>query len=180
MKISKYVLLATLLATAACGGGSNDKPDGSTEGGTDGSKKDAAPTSDAGTDGGASATIDPACTVPGTSPSGGSCVPIDDAGVFCNPITNGGCDSDAGEACDIDPNGDLGCFPPPPPNTAALCAACDDNTIACAPGSTCLPATNAPDAGSECAHFCCTDADCGNGHCDKTTFNSDPLGFCVK
>ena len=178
MKISKYVLLATLLATAACGG-SNDKPDGSTEGGTDGSKKDAAPTSDAGTDD-APATIDPTCSVPGTSPSGGSCVPIDDAGVFCNPLTNGGCDSDAGEACDIDPNGDLGCFPPPPPNTAALCAACDDNNIACAPGSTCLPATNAPDGGSECAHFCCTDADCGSGHCDKTTFLSDPLGFCVK
>jgi hypothetical protein len=108
--------------------------------------------------------------------SGGACVTIDDAGILCNPITNYPCKADAGEACDFSQNG-FQCYPPPPDNTAALCASCDvQNGPACLPTSTCLPTAN----GNECARYCCDDSDCGNGHCDKTTFGSDPIGFCVK
>lgn len=177
---SKLLVLATLLATAACSGGGSNPPDASTEAGAEAGKKDAAlPPSDAGGgDGGATPTIDPECTVPSGSPSNGSCVAIDDdAGVGCNPVTNEGCNADAGESCDIASDGTIQCFAPPPPNTAALCATCDSNTE-CLPGSSCWPGTANPSG--ECMRFCCTDADCGGGHCDKTTFQTDPLGFCAK
>jgi len=177
MHSPKLILLLTLLANAACGGGGSNPPDASTDAANDAKKDVAQPQPDGGDDG-AGPTLDPECTAPTTAPSNGSCITIDaDAGVACNPVTNAGCNADAGESCDIANDGTIGCFPPPPPNTQPLCATCDSNTQ-CMPTTSCWPGTTQPNG--ECMRFCCTDADCGSGHCDKTTFQTDPLGLCSK
>ncbi|HEY1957004.1 MAG TPA: hypothetical protein VGH28_15400 [Polyangiaceae bacterium] len=168
-----------LLANAACGGGTTNPSDASTDSPADVAKQNdgALPGPDGGDDG-AGPTIDPECTAPTTAPSNGSCVTIDlDGGIACNPVTNAGCDVDAGESCDIGDDGTIACFPPPPPNTQPLCATCDSNTQ-CMPTTSCWPA--ASNSNGLCMRFCCTDADCGGGHCDKTTFQTDPLGLCAK
>jgi hypothetical protein len=182
--LGRLAALAASLVVTACGGGSTNPADASVdapkEGGTvkdSGKDAPAVPDSSPG-DAAPQPTIDPACTVPAGSPSGGACVA--DAGLPCNPVTNGGCNADAGEACDFSQQTGVQCYPPPPPNTQALCQPCDDQNTACVGGATCLPATNAAAGGSECAKFCCDDTDCTPGKCDKTTFQSDPLGFCVK
>lgn len=187
MNTRTWLTLASLLATAACSGGGSNPADASTK---DGSTNDAAkPGKDAGVadapvdddaptgDDASVPTVDPQCTVPTSGGTAGSCVTIDDASVFCNPITNLGCDGDAGEACDIDTSGNIGCFAPPPANTTALCGTCDDQNTACAPGNTCVPVSQT--AGG-CAHFCCDDTDCTPGHCDKTALASSSVGVCVK
>jgi hypothetical protein len=168
---------------AACGGGGNNNDAGADSSTDTGAKKDSGggkdvvtPPDDGGGDSGPTPTIDPLCTA-GATPSGGSC--FADAGLACNPITNGGCKGDAGEACDFTQGG-FQCYPPPPPNTTGLCQSCDDQNTACLPGSTCLPATNDPQGGSQCAKFCCNDNDCTGGKCDTTTFQSGSFGFCVK
>ena len=190
MKLNyRLVVLSSIFAAAlgggalisACGGGGGTADAGldaaKDGGGKETSVKDTGGGGDVDNDTGTpTPTIDPLCTL-GTTPSGGSC--FADAGLACNPITNAPCKTDAGEACDFTQGG-FQCYPPPPPNTAALCASCDDQSIACLPGSTCLPATNDPQQGSQCAKFCCDDGDCAGGKCDKTTFQSDPFGFCVK
>jgi hypothetical protein len=121
--------------------------------------------------------FDMSCTAPATAPSAGSCVTVDGTKNKCNPITNQGCDTAAGEACDFGSAG-FECYPSPPANTEALCAACDlTNGPACLPGSSCVNAIG--DAGAtKCARFCCTDADCGAGKCDTTTTGGAP-GLCV-
>lgn len=79
----------------------------------------------------------PACDAPATSPSNGSCVTLGGA-YACNPITNEGCDTAAGEACDFDGSGGFTCYPDG--NTEAVCAACDAiNGPFCASGHTCVP-----------------------------------------
>ncbi len=181
MKVSlRFLSLAIALTTAACSGGgsTNDAgTDASKEaGGKEAGVKDSGTTPDADDGGQTGPTIDPACATPSAPASGGSCVTLDDAGVSCNPVTSATCATDAGESCDFSQTG-FQCYPPPPPNTAALCAACDpQNGPECAPTSTCIATPN----GNECARFCCTDADCTPGKCDTTTFQSAPLGFCVK
>ncbi len=97
----------------------------------------------------------------------------------CNPVTNEGCDSAGGEACDVGSSGFFTCFPSP--NTAKECAACDNsNGPFCAAGGTCLL------TGSTCQHYCCDDTDCGTGDtCDTSGFaggladSSDLVGVCV-
>ena len=54
-----------------------------------------------------------------------------------------------------------------PPNDAMLCDACDPMQASgpyCTRGTTCYP-TNAAMTTGQCAHYCCTDADCGSGTC---------------
>jgi hypothetical protein len=186
----RFVALAILVVTnAACSGGGKGNPDASTEGGPADSGKDSAKdtgsgmdaaNNDAGNDGGGGPTVDPICTAPTTAPSNGSCIALmGDGGagtVSCNPITNAPCNT--GEACDLDTGGGYRCFAPPPANTATLCQTCDiTNGPACVGTMHCITAlTNA----AECARFCCTDPDCGSGHCDKTTYNTTPVGVCVK
>lgn len=169
-------MLACLLAGCS---NSNPPNDASTDAPVDTGPKDAAPQDTGIVDTGPQPDVavepllDPACAVPDAAPTNGSCVTIDDAGIECNPVTNAPCT--ATQACDFSTTG-FHCYDPPPPNTAALCAACDvtDGT-ACTGTSTCVPV----DGGSACARYCCDDTDCAPGHCDKTTFQSSPIGFCV-
>ncbi|MEP7125692.1 MAG: hypothetical protein ABJE95_32480 [Byssovorax sp.] len=113
---------------------------------------------------------DATCTVPAKPPSDGACAPIT-AMVACNPITNAPCT--AGQACDVAGTGAFKCYDPPPANTAAVCAKCDlAGGTACAGGETC-------DNGI-CVKYCCTDADCGAGKCDKTTLDfGGAVGVCI-
>ena len=174
----RLALLASLLVTA-CSSSSSSPPDASSDAAKDGTVKDAGVKDTGTTDTGsadAGPAADPTCTAPTTAASNGSCVTLDDAGVLCNPVTNEGCNADAGEACDFAGAG-FKCYAPPPSNTAALCASCDvTNGPACMPTATCVDQGNGT---SQCFRYCCTDADCTPGHCDKQTFQTDPLGVCV-
>jgi hypothetical protein len=69
--------------------------------------------------------------------------------------------------------------------TDTICKACDDlsDATSCAAGMTCF--TYAPKA-SACARYCCTDADCGSGHCSTKNNNvaffgtvAPNLGLCT-
>jgi hypothetical protein len=81
----------------------------------------------------------------------------------CNPITNEGCK--AGDACDT-AQGGYQCYAPP--NDKKLCEACGQADGFCEGGLTCI---------GTCAKFCCDDADCGTGKCEKS---ADGVGVCVK
>lgn len=90
----------------------------------------------------------------------------------CNPVTGEPCL--VGSPCDLAVTpGNFECYPPP-----AAVAVCGDCTLAyCANGLTCVPSG----ANAKCARFCCSDADCGNAACNKSTFaaNLGPdVGVC--
>ena len=197
MKRFRIVALGLVATVIACSGSAVGPLDASTEGGskdsgvkdstTLDSGSDAQPDdsgSDGGTDGGDASdggggdgSASAQCTVPTTPPSGGSCITINpDAGIQCNPVTNAPCDVDAGLGCDTDFKGDYTCQGQ---STVALCGSCNEvNGPYCIGTATCLPLT---DAGSQqCFRYCCTDADCAPGHCDKTTFGISPLGACAQ
>jgi hypothetical protein len=122
--------------------------------------------------------------VPATPPSGGSCVDVsvDGGGAFeCNPVTNEPCST--GEECDrYEVLGTLvGFVCWPPPNPAKLCQYCDPTSgPQCAGGLTCTTTF-------VCVRYCCTDADCGAGKCDRAGPNNMPLftplsttlGICI-
>ena len=75
----------------------------------------------------------------------------------CNPVTNAGCDTFAGDACDYDGAGHFKCFGGQ--NGAAQCEACNDtHGPFCAPTKTCVVESS---IGGACGRFCCTNADCG-------------------
>jgi hypothetical protein len=145
--------------------GSGDDAGGDDSGSGDAGQGDA-------NEGDANFSVSYECTVPDASPSSGSCitvVPANDAGtgIQCNPVTNAGCS--AGEACDINTGQNsttvIGFLCYPGPNTEDICAECNDginDAGECAAGGTCL-LSNASTA--QCARYCCTDADCGNGRC---------------
>ena len=96
----------------------------------------------------------------------GPCTPVS-----CNPVTNEGCNAAGGEACDHSPTG-FSCFPAP--NDVVQCDVCDEkNGPFCEAGHTCL-------ADGACAAYCCDDADCGTGKCDKTILKDPDIGVCVK
>jgi hypothetical protein len=118
------------------------------------------------------APIDVTCIVPAPSPSLGACVTLGGV-VECNPITNEGCDSAKGEACDFKGAG-YHCYGGP--NDAALCGACGPISGGghCKGGSTCLPS---PDG--KCGKFCCADSDCGAGKCEKKDGLPSNVGYCV-
>ena len=164
--MTRIALAAAVLL--ACGGRIDvEAVDASADAKADVQKKDAGTKLDATS----STVLDPLCNVPTSAPSGGACI----TNVDCNPVTNAPCDGGAGEACDVGANG-FQCYPAPPPNTAGLCESCDDNAVACKPGSTCVT-MNQP---STCAKFCCDDGDCAGGHCDTQTLGLAPVGVCVK
>ena len=111
---------------------------------------------------------DATCTVPAAPPSGGSCVTLTTA-IACNPVTNAPCTT--GQSCDF---ADMGmgykCYDPP--NDVKICGACDaQKGPFCEGGSTC-------DNGL-CVKYCCTDADCGAGKCDKTNMFPGGAGECL-
>jgi hypothetical protein len=110
----------------------------------------------------------PACDAADMAPSGGSCVPIG-GDIQCNPVTNEGCDSAAGEACDLTQSG-FTCYPAP--NIENICGACGGQGESfCAAGLTCI---------GTCARFCCDDSDCGTGFCFKDPFAEiASVGVCV-
>lgn len=112
--------------------------------------------------------------------------------VTCNPVTNAGCSD--GDACETeaDTSGQslFGFVCYPGPNTVADCGSCDptgQNPPYCAPGSICFPIDQAGTMG-QCAHYCCSDADCGpDGACLVTDTSHNPffapvsstLGVCI-
>jgi hypothetical protein len=79
-----------------------------------------------------------------------------DAGL-CDPLTNAGCDADAGYACSYY-QGALGPFACLSDSTEVMGAACDaDDGPWCGPGLACDP----PDGGPGlCVSYCCGDEDC--------------------
>jgi hypothetical protein len=88
------------------------------------------------------------------------CVPKSE----CNPVTNENCDDAKGEACDLTKNGVFICFPAP--NDVDVCGACSNvDGPFCKAGMHC----SEDDMGKngKCTHWCCSDADCGTGKCDK-------------
>ena len=110
---------------------------------------------------------EPACDAPATSPSAGACVTLN-ANNKCNPVTNEGCDTAAGAACDANNNG-FECYPSQ--NVHAICEACGSagDGEYCKPGMTCV---------GKCARYCCEDTDCGTGKCTKNVFADANVGFC--
>jgi hypothetical protein len=98
--------------------------------------------------------------------------------VTCDPRTNGGCNTAAGQVCELGQNASkaytLLCFPPPNPQrlgqtcnrkTGPYCAA----TLHCAPDGT-------------CHHFCCSNVDCKEGdECIPLPGgNFGTIGVCAK
>jgi hypothetical protein len=119
----------------------------------------------------------PALECSGESAPGmaGACVTIA-GGIACNPVTNEGCNTMAGEACDVGMGG-FQCYPSG--NVKNLCETCGANDADfCKPGFSCV-------GEGECGRYCCSDTDCGAGTCLKTLegqalFTSAPdLGICV-
>jgi hypothetical protein len=116
--------------------------------------------------GGGGGSIDPACDAPAVAPSNGSCI----AATPCNPVTNAGCDTAAGEACDFgEGTNGFQCYPAP--NDGALCGACNAQAGQYCQGTMVC-------GGTKCARFCCNDGDCGTGKCDKTVTEAE-VGLCV-
>lgn len=116
------------------------------------------------------------CDAPATPATGGSCVTVSGT-IECNPVTNDGCDSGAGEACDFNEAGDgYQCWDGPNPQT--ICAECSDTIGFCAGGLSCVEASSAGDFA--CAKYCCDDTDCGpNGYCDDTLGLPGDIGLCL-
>ena len=115
----------------------------------------------------------PECDAGASSPSAGSCIAIG-GGVECNPVTNAGCDTVAGYACDV-AQGGFTCYRPV--NDTPACVACDPaNGPFCVAGYTCAVT---------CYKYCCDDTDCGGGTCIKSVGVQDvfPLaptvGVCI-
>ncbi len=152
-------------ATSTSGGGASATGTAGTGTGTGTGTGGAAGTTTGGTN-----TCDETCVVQCDAsvflPSEGSCVGLGGA-VTCNPMTNAGCDTVQGEACDVAPGG-FRCYPAP--NTAALCESCGPGSPGCQRGFTCAP-------DGVCAKFCCADQDCdGSGQC--VTLPGLSAGIC--
>jgi len=101
-----------------------------------------------------------------------------DAGL-CDPLTNAGCDAEAGYACSYctGAGGPFACLSD---STEPAGSACDaDDGPWCGPALACTPA----DGGvGVCVPYCCGDEDCGPG-APCTPFGyadvADPFGFCA-
>lgn len=134
------------------------------------------------------------CTLPSPFPSHGSCVTRvageTDAGVYdggyavrnvCNPITNAGCTG--GTFCYPDYSGEYYFCQQPltgGPSGVAVCGDCTAETATCAGGNLCLP-VDTNELAWQCAHMCCTDADCGTGNtCSQLSPSlGGDVGYCT-
>lgn len=107
--------------------------------------------------------------------SDGACLEI--GGDFeCNPVTNEGCDNEAGEVCDVGGGGFV-CYPF---TSEPICAFCNDQDLFCNAGMTCSAYFFPPDeVVSGCSRYCCTDADCGDGVCQALSPDDGTLGICL-
>ncbi len=170
--MSSRLFLTVAVMASAC----SDAPTGPADATADAKVVDAAPLDINLPDVNPMGFVNPECDVASEAGSGGACVTVGgDGGPECNPVTGAGCDVDAGEACDFY-SATFRCYPPPPANTAPVCGVCDDNVgPACAPTSTCV---SVEDAGKACARFCCTDRDCGPGHCEVPA--GQVVGICLQ
>jgi hypothetical protein len=110
----------------------------------------------------------PWCIAPAIAPSNGVCVTLG-ADTECNPVTNAGCATMAGAACDISGNG-FSCKPPP--NIMNVCGVCGGpDSGSCRGGQTCI---------GKCARYCCDEGDCNGGICFKDPFAAFAnVGVCV-
>ena len=118
--------------------------------------------------------FDFACGPTNTLPSNGSCLTLGGM-VACNPMTNEGCNSAAGEACDrlsdtMGNNIGFKCYPAEingmPQNIHEACQPCNDGLGYCKPGLSCFDA---------CGKVCCTNADCAPGVCSYKDPNNMPI-----
>jgi hypothetical protein len=146
-------LVATVTGGAGAGGQGGEAGGGAGDGAGSG-----AGASGQGGEGGGGAPQVSCVPDPPPQPGSGACVTVGDAGFACNPVSQQGCDTAAGESCDYAKEGAFRCFAPP--NDAAACAPCRNGTGPyCAPGYSC-------NAGlGRCTRYCCSDADCGGGAC---------------
>lgn len=100
---------------------------------------------------------------------------------YCNPVTHAGCQPD-GSQCEFFYPGIFDCIPPFG-TPAQICQSCNfTNGPYCGSGLRC-------DVTSlQCARYCCSDADCGTGHCELnqdlvfgfgTANPTDRVGLCL-
>jgi hypothetical protein len=89
-----------------------------------------------------------------------SCSPQCDAHDTCNPVLGTGCGTAA--SCEPFVPGIFGCLTPLGTVIAKICETCDlfVDPI-CGAGMHCFKGTST----SQCARYCCNDADCGTGKC---------------
>ncbi len=141
---------------------------GGTGGGTGGTVSNGGNGGDGGDNGACGADCSAQCDASLVTPSDGSCVLVGGP-IQCNPVSNAGCNTPAGEACDYGPGG-FSCYPGP--NEAELCWACSASGPHCGPGFTCTE-------DGVCAKFCCNDGDCGSGGICAISGQLN-VGHCVK
>jgi len=130
----------------------------------------------------------PACVADGIGdlgPANDVCFTISDANA-CNPLVQSyACNWQTGATCDLNPRlpgiglaQGFACFPSARHH---VCEACGPIEGGCHFGLTCV--------NYQCTRFCCTNLDCGTGHCDSTwiherypTYDTtkSTLGVCVK
>lgn len=184
-------VVAVIAAAAGCAEDGDGDDGGGASGATTSNGGDGGTTATGGSggQGGAGAATGDACNPPEEPPSMGSCA-LDGAGnlaFLCNPVTNDGCGDS--ESCDVSGFTDFICYSD---NTAPLCGACDqsnENGPFCQKGGTCYaPDPNEPQGAgtlTQCARYCCNDADCGGANCTKTFmgqpwFQQAPsIGVCM-
>ncbi|HNS98481.1 MAG TPA: hypothetical protein PKL73_16130 [Polyangiaceae bacterium] len=103
------------------------------------------------------------------------CIP-NDMKVVCNPLTNEGCDTAAGEACEFGVEEIFVCFPPP--NDVQEGGACNWEE-----GPWCMPTLicdyeNEEDPTGVCRKPCCSNDDCGSKSCVPMDPEFGSFGTC--
>lgn len=186
IKIRHGAWLLSVAVAAACSSGGDGAPSRDAGVSDTGSGSDATETGGSGGSagtagsGGSGATEqDAALEAPDTGanldlPTG--CAP-EGTGYVCNPVTNAGCDSAAGEACEYGIEEYFTCYPAP--NDVAEGGACDwEAGPWCEATLTCDPISPDSTAGV-CRRHCCSDTDCES---PETCTPNDPefgtLGVC--
>lgn len=154
---SSRFFFALVCLTTCLGCSSGDEPDRDVDG-----------TGETGVAGGPGGKADDGSEDPSLQlPSG--CAPSD-MRFACNPVTNEGCDTDAGEACEYGLEDYFTCYPAP--NDVEEGGACDwEQGPYCAPSLTC-------DSGV-CRRHCCSDDDCAAPQrCEASSVEFGALGVC--
>ena len=109
------------------------------------------------------------------------CVTVDNINTKCHPVTQAGCNTAGGEACDANYQSmGFECYGPP--NTLKKDATCPSNN-----GEYCEPGLHCSADVSQCKQYCCSNADCTmGGTCTINNMASTPffswapmLGVCI-